>query len=70
MFNTEYNIQFFENCISLKGFDEEETFYKDFLQNHLNDPDKLEYELENTYHKNLNNKTGDIIKYLRNQFKK
>ena len=69
IFNTEYDVQFFENCIALKGFDSELTFYKDFLQKHLNDPERLDYEMDNTYYKRLNNKIDDIIIYFRRQFK-
>jgi hypothetical protein len=36
--NTEYEILFFENCVSLKYFDNNLTFYKDFIEKNINNP--------------------------------
>ena len=42
IFNTEYVMQFFDNCIALKPFNADPyTFYIDFIKNHINDPKKL-----------------------------
>lgn len=70
IFNTEYELLFFHDCIALKNFDSEATFYKDFIEKHINDPAQLKYELENVYPKHVDNKTENIIKYFRKQFKK
>ena len=55
---------FFENCIDLKFFDKNLTFYQVFLRDNLNNPEAMEYELNNTYFKRLTPNVEKIILYF------
>lgn len=43
--NSEYECMFFDSCIDLKFFDDNNSFYKVFVLNNINNPKKMEYEM-------------------------
>ena len=51
MMNCQHEPLFFENCFNLKEFETKQSYYKIFLRDNLNNPEQMEYELENTYEK-------------------
>lgn len=68
MLNSEYNVLFYENCIELKYFDQNMTFYKDFIQHNLDNPEAMKYELEQVYEKIYNKDIDKIISYFKKAF--
>ena len=46
--NSEYKTYFFINCLDLKYFEKNLTYYKDIISN-INDAEKLKYELDSSY---------------------
>jgi hypothetical protein len=64
MLNCQYEQLFFQNCIDLKYFENEETYYKIFLKESLNDPKQMEYEIDNTYKKPVQYDIEKMIKYF------
>lgn len=63
--NFEYNCLFFNGCVELKHFDTNNSFYKEFLAENINNPEQMGYEMESIGPKTIVNDTQKIVSYFK-----